>query len=46
MDPDVTLECLRAAIKTEDYLTAARMADALDHWLSSGGFLPQDWRKE
>lgn len=54
MDPNATLKNLRAALDKislavplsefgddiEDALTAF---DALDEWLKSGGFLPEDW---
>lgn len=47
MDPDQTLAALRAELhKTEpDIARAAELFHALDHWMTSGGFLPTDWTK-
>ncbi len=53
MDPDATLEELRLHCELEKArgLTtgeAERMAvlvEALDQWLSSGGFLPAAWQR-
>lgn len=57
MDPDATLKALRDAVarwllaETNDseHAAALDMADAataLDGWLTSGGFLPDEWRKD
>jgi hypothetical protein len=51
MDPDEALRNMRDALKrvqesSSDAEAAAELADAaeaLDGWLSRGGFLPQDW---
>ena len=57
MDPDETLKCAREALEilncdlsfeparldASDDLVAA--FEALDEWLSKGGFLPADWAK-
>lgn len=43
MDPNVTLEALRKAMKDEDWLGAQELFAALDSWLNRGGFLPDDW---
>ena len=54
MDPDETLRQLRAAVTAYRYATSiaaatdaadrlAEHADALDHWLTTGGFLPSEW---
>lgn len=32
-------------VDTEDALELAEAAQALDQWLSRGGFLPSDWAK-
>ena len=57
MDPDETLKKLREALELycrryRDKGTGLREADdmadaveALDNWLSIGGFLPEDWKK-
>lgn len=57
MDPNETLKQLRDAIKavtnpdSEDRLGVRRTYDliyafeALDEWLSKGGFLPDDWHE-
>jgi len=50
MDPNATLADIRQAINTlndhEDRDVAALVSavDALDSWLSGGGFLPNDWQ--
>jgi hypothetical protein len=57
MDPNATLEKLRAALAVlahDDGTTdadlkavreAAEAAEALDEWLSRGGFLPSAWER-
>lgn len=45
MDPTVALTNLNRALDDGD-LDAARDAfEALDGWLSRGGFLPEQWRQ-
>lgn len=48
MDPNATLATIRMIIAAEDYpLKVGDLSDrinALDEWLSKGGFLPDDWR--
>ncbi|AZS12590.1 HNH endonuclease [Mycobacterium phage DrLupo] len=44
MDPDATLAELRGAIAEGDFETAATHFEALDAWLSRGGFVPHDWQ--
>ena len=53
MDPDANLAELRTLVAANidrefvsDHVTARVMelADALDTWISQGGFLPRDWR--
>jgi putative heme degradation protein len=57
MDPDVTLHLIRETILQmwvdRDPTTKAAHAEeivdhfeALDAWLSKGGFLPTDWKKD
>ncbi len=58
MDPDETLKHLRALSKDatyeyEDYDTLEAIAqdfskafNALDEWLSAGGFLPEAWQHD
>jgi hypothetical protein len=52
MDPNATLREIRAIVKGADEdgclgsIEQARLVDlweALDGWLSNGGFLPKDW---
>lgn len=49
LDPDATLEQLRDAILRNDDGSyseqIAELFDALDTWLSSGGFLPAAWAR-
>ena len=55
MDPDETLRLLRLTIKQMRVDTdpairkahadeVAEYAEALDGWITGGGFLPKDWR--
>jgi hypothetical protein len=44
MDPNETLRLMRLALAEGDLETAAELADALDGWISTGGFLPDAWR--
>jgi hypothetical protein len=57
MDPDEALKKARAALKAfhdapdaeRSMIAGADLADAfeaLDGWLSKGGFLPRDWQRE
>lgn len=44
MDPNETLRELREAIRRgDDMLTIAELWEALDEWLSKGGFFPAKW---
>lgn len=43
LDPNETLRRMREAYATEDYETAAELADRLDQWISAGGYLPVAW---
>lgn len=50
MDPNATLAEIRELIETENTLKDGQYTDdiierfeALDEWLSKGGFLPADW---
>jgi len=45
MDPDATLAAAREAYACTDYERAAELFDALDQWISRGGFLPEKWRR-
>lgn len=45
MDPDAALYSLRLAIASGEYEPAADYAEALDEWLSNGGFLPSAWER-
>lgn len=53
MDPDATLRRVREIIAnmeahdttTEELCELAQLVDALDQWLSGGGFLPVNWRR-
>ncbi len=46
MDPNAALHSLRLAIASGEYEIAADYAEALDEWLSKGGYLPSDWARE
>lgn len=53
MDPDVTLQYIRDLIGQVDGTEGGteledlvRHIRNLDNWLSTGGFLPQDWGKD
>lgn len=44
MDPDVTLMRLREKMQGNFIESETReLFEALDNWLSKGGFLPRDW---
>ena len=52
MDPDATLKEIRElleiwkveAFHAEEVERLAELVEALDEWLSKGGFLPKAWR--
>jgi hypothetical protein len=57
MDPDVALKQIRHTCneidKCENPDEAAQLAETLatlvqglDHWISKGGYLPKEWRRE
>lgn len=43
MDPNETLRRIRAAIRNDETGELAELVEALDDWLSGGGFLPSAW---
>jgi hypothetical protein len=43
MDPNATLAAIRIAIANHHDDDVAELFDALDGWISRGGFLPSDW---
>lgn len=54
MDPNANLEELRGLYRTildngqdtfDDATRLAELVEALDGWLSKGGFLPSEWAK-
>lgn len=52
MDPDTCLEELRQLLGTKPDMSLETLVnsvrekfDALDGWLKSGGFLPEDWSR-
>lgn len=51
MDPDETLKSARAAAERvhassdDAAIELAEAFEALDGWLSKGGFLPADWKR-
>lgn len=45
MDPNAALYSLRIAIASGEYEIAADYTEALDEWLSEGGFLPSAWER-
>jgi hypothetical protein len=44
MDPDLALAEIRDALGVGDVDRARESFQALDGWLSGGGFLPADWQ--
>lgn len=44
MDPNATLREMRIHYANGRYQEAAELAIELDHWISRGGFLPDDWQ--
>lgn len=50
MDPDLTLTSIREELVTHhlgrdaDVARLVELVEALDEWLSTGGFLPAAWR--
>jgi hypothetical protein len=52
MDPNECLKEIRRIVATNDtpdQETAHRLVmlfDALDQWIESGGFLPEDWQRD
>jgi hypothetical protein len=56
MDPDEALKNAREAAKRlerrpnslllDDAVALKDAFEVLDHWLSKGGFLPQDWQQK
>jgi len=48
MDPTAALMEIRSITKKlsePDFERLCDLIDALDNWISSGGFLPEDWQK-
>lgn len=45
MDPNAALAEMREAYAAENYERCAELADALDTWISRGGFLPRAWER-
>ena len=43
MDPNETLAIIRNSFAATDYEAAEEAFEALDEWLSRGGFLPKEW---
>lgn len=43
MDPNDALKNLRAALAAGNIEEAKDFFEALDEWLSKGGFFPSDW---
>lgn len=46
MDPNETLRLMRVALDEGDFAEAGRLAQLLDEWLSTGGFLPAKWQRQ
>lgn len=48
MDPNATLAQIRHMVKEgsfcEDFAEIAELIEALDEWLSKGGYLPAEWQ--
>ncbi|MFD7161410.1 hypothetical protein ACFV9C_42965 [Kribbella sp. NPDC059898] len=48
MDPNETLAMIRALVSSQLELECggelAELVQALDEWMSGGGFLPHDWQ--
>lgn len=45
MDPNQALKNLRDMIRDTEDLDLIEQFEALDGWLSRGGFLPADWER-
>ncbi len=55
MDPDANLREMRRLVRkmvddeyevdSDDAMRLVELVQALDEWLSTGGFLPQSWRR-
>lgn len=45
MDPDEALAIIRRAVEDEAPYDALEAWEALDKWLSNGGFLPKAWAR-
>lgn len=45
MDPNAALRMAREAERLGDYETASALYADLDRWLTSGGYLPDEWDK-
>jgi hypothetical protein len=50
MDPDTCLARIRALVArqlaADEDTELAELCEALDEWISQGGFLPQAWRRD
>lgn len=46
MDPNATLDELRSAVRGNDIEKVFQLFEALDNWIISGGFLPNDWNRK
>ena len=48
MDPNTCLNAIRELLSEEDesmWLEVKEYFQALDSWMSTGGFLPDDWQR-
>jgi hypothetical protein len=47
MDPNTNLEQIRALVaeRIEAGDELVELVEALDNWITRGGFLPRDWKK-
>lgn len=55
MDPDANLDALLELVNSvldghadvdDDYFEVCELVQAMDGWISNGGFLPKKWRKD
>ena len=47
MDPNATLRAIRVHLAAEEPEpgSLAELVEALDEWITRGGFLPSDWHR-
>jgi hypothetical protein len=46
MDPDEVLRLFRQALAEHQWRDAVEYADALDGWMTAGGYAPEAWTRQ